>query len=262
MSVGACIFGTSRYLEHRLAVSSGTRNSVRASSFPVPFDSQHRPLLGSLPSRRGGEPFTEVPFIGGTLWRAAAKRRGAVVCSIGNDVRRTLGAFERAATLHSSLCAFGAWLSFVEPHWSRYAALSYRSPGHTPSLSIKGAARRLRRWPTATLDPEPLRACTSAATGRFTSAAYPLGEPRNGDIMARKHAEPTTLLTTAQVAAAFGYARETILLAVRNGELVAHFQLPTKGSSNGAYLFLPSEVARWRPNGRVHGGRPRQRVFG
>ncbi|AXQ65445.1 MAG: hypothetical protein [Circular genetic element sp.] len=37
--------------------------------------------------------------------------------------------------------------------------------GSTAGLPVKGATRRLRRWPTATLDGEPLRPCTSAATG-------------------------------------------------------------------------------------------------
>lgn len=54
------------------------------------------------------------------------------------------------------------------------------------------------------------------------------------------------LLTTAQVARRIGRCRETVLLAVRRGRLVAAVQLP---GPNGAYLFEESAVVEWRSPG-------------
>lgn len=81
---------------------------------------------------------------------------GARWCAASNDVRRDLGALERAATLHSISQRLRRRPLFVRPHLSRYAALSSLLPRSHALTHRQGRSAGLRpslRLPlTASLD--------------------------------------------------------------------------------------------------------------
>lgn len=198
MSVAACNFGISRERPIgalRLAVGDGTRTSVRGSFFPVPIDSQHGPLSESLPSRRGGDPLHQGSIHRCTLHpaRFGTNRGGQLehVCSsiceatgrggvqLEQSSEAGLGAFERAAALHVLLAPSARGPASGRPFMEPAApAAPLPPPGRTPSLSVKGATRRLRRCGYAA----PLTLSLSGRAPRRQSAGSACRSPKRGRV--------------------------------------------------------------------------------